>query len=302
MSFRSKNLWNYIAFFSVASLWGGSYTAIKFAVLQFPPFFSAMLRVIIAQLSLALIVYVCDKPIRLPARLMWKTWLVGLFPLGIPFALLFWGERFISPGLAGVICATMPLWVLILGLIFIPASRSLSVSKIVGLIIGLVGVCVIFAPMITFDGSDNEIIGTIAVLLMAIAYAIGALLNQRLLKGKTIPIYTHLFHQNLSSAIFLILLSIIFEKWPSLNIVFSSSNLWLASLYLGIFSTAVAWLLYYHLIHQWGAIRATAAAFVAPIMAILWDYLFFHNYPGFSEALGALIILSGVFLIQFSRY
>lgn len=295
-----KNGWNYLIYFLLASFWGGSYTAIKFAVLQAPPFFSAMLRVGIAQICLVLFMLVGRTSIRLPKNMYWKIWLIGLFPLGIPFAFLFWGERYISPGLAGILCATMPIWALILSLIFTRSSTNFSINKLLGLLIGLLGVCIIFWPMLNFKGYEKEIIGSIATLFMALSYAIGALLNQRVL-GKQIPFFANIFHQNLSSFIFLLALSACFESWPSKELLFSSSQVWIASIYLGLFSTAIAWLIYFHLIREWGAIRAASVTYVAPILAILWDYVFFHNYPRTSEILGVMIILVGVILIQISK-
>lgn len=295
---KSKNIWNYLGFAILTALWGGSFIAIKFAVIEFPPIFSAFLRVGIAQISLIFIVWITKSSITVERRLLWKMWFIGLFPLGIPFAFLFWGERFISPGLAGILCATMPIWTLILSLIFLPYLTTFSFNKLMGLLLGLFGVCIVFWPLFEFHAGKNEILGSIAVILMAVSYAIGALLNQQFSSGKHIPIYTNVFHQNLSSTVFLLLVSLCLEKWPSAHTLFNSSTIWIASIYLGVFSTAIAWILYFRLIHEWGAIRASTATYVAPVMAIVWDFLFFRNYPTISMLLGISVILGGVFLIQ----
>ena len=68
--------------------------------------------------------------------------------------------------------------------------------------------------------------------------------------------------------------------------------------YLGVFSTAIAFLIYFHLIREWGAVRASAVTYVAPIIAVFWDYVFFRNIPNRFEILGVLAVLSGVVLLH----
>lgn len=296
----SKNL-NYLGFILISALWGGSYTGIKVMVNITPPLFSAMLRLILASFFLFLLFKLTRQSTQVPWAMRWKVWLVGLFPLGIPFAFLFWAERFISPGLAGILCATLPIWAFILSLIFLRQYTVVSVQKILGLLIGLAGVCLIFWPMVAFHNNHDEILGSLAAIMMAISYGAGAILNQHILSSTKISFQANIYHQLLSSTVFLILMSLLFEKWPSAHLVFHTPRLWIAVVYLGVFSTALAWLMYYHLIRVWGGVRASAAAYVAPIMAVFWDYVFFHHPPRPSEMIGVIIILAGVVLIQFSR-
>jgi drug/metabolite transporter (DMT)-like permease len=297
----SRNVWNYLGFFLLTAFWGGSYTAIKFTVLQFPPIFSAMLRLVIAEIFLVLLIVFKKKSIRVSINLCPKIWLTGLFAMGFPFALLFWGEQFVVPGLAGILCATAPLWALIFGLIFLRHNISVSPSKFIGLLLGLFGVVIIFWPMLHANGRPHELTGSIMIVFMAVCYAIAALLNQQMLNGQQVPFYANIFHQILASVAFLFLVSVFFEKWPSFHTLMHSSQMWIASLYLGICSSAIAWLLYYYLIREWDAIRASSATYVAPAMAILWDLVFFNTKPFFSEILGVLIMLVGIIMIQFCK-
>jgi drug/metabolite transporter (DMT)-like permease len=68
--------------------------------------------------------------------------------------------------------------------------------------------------------------------------------------------------------------------------------------YLGVFSTALAFLIYFHLIREWGAVRASAVTYMAPIIAVFWDYVFFRNVPDRFEIVGVLAVLSGVVLLH----
>ncbi len=294
---------NFILFILLACLWSGSFIAIKVVVEVWPPLFGAAIRVGLAFLSLLIVAALMGKKISLPFSLGWKTWGIGLFAQGIPFLFLFWGERSISPGLAGILNGTMPIWTFILALIFLPKAKNFSIFKIVGLLVGLLGVILIFWPILTFDRNINTLLGASAILVMALSYSISNLLNEIFLKGRTqIDFFANIFNQLCGSLTFLILFSFFFEKWPDGKILFNSSLPWLASLYLGLLATALAFLIYYHLIREWDGVRASTVTYLVPILALLWDYLFFNNEPGRYEILAVIAILTGVILIQFSNF
>lgn len=71
------------------------------------------------------------------------------------------------------------------------------------------------------------------------------------------------------------LASLLFEHWPSSSLLLHTPIIWVASIYMGLFSTAIAWIIYYYLIREWDAVRASAVMYVVPIMAIFWDFVFF---------------------------
>jgi drug/metabolite transporter (DMT)-like permease len=230
----------------------------------------------------------------------WRIWIMGLFSQGIPFFFLFLGEQHISPGLAGILNGTVPIWTLLFSLMF-PQTRNFSPLKCLGLLTGLLGICIIFWPLLDFETSRSYLLGTIAVLLMAVSYAIGGLLNQHMLSSMKLDFYANIYHQHWASLIFLILVSFLFERWPSIRFLLDIPQMWLASIYMGLFSTALGWIIYYHLIREWDAVRASAVMYIVPIMAIFWDFVFFHNRPQWSEGLGVIIILLSVVLIQLPK-
>lgn len=294
----NKNI-NYLWFFLLASFWSGSFVAIKAVVSTVPPFFGAMLRVGLALFFLILLFCFLKKKVSVPFSMRWRIWILGLFSQGLPFFFLFWGEQYISPGLAGILNGTVPLWTLLFSLTS-PKTRNFSPSKALGLLTGLLGICVIFWPLVRFNNTQHYLLGTVSVLLMAISYSIGNLLNQRILTGQIkLDFYANLYHQHWASLIFLMLAMLCFESWPSKAVLFHTPTLWIASIYMGLFSTALAWIIYYYLIREWDAVRASAVMYIVPIMGILWDFVFFHNRPLWTEGLGIITILLGVILIQF---
>ncbi len=296
----NKNI-NYLWFFLLASFWGGSFVAIKAVVNTVPPFFGAMLRVGLALFFLSIIFCFLKKKVSVSFAYRWRIWILGLFSQGIPFFFLFWGEQHISSGLAGILNGTVPIWTLLFSLTS-PKTRNFSTLKCLGLLTGLLGICVIFWPLVSFNNSQSYLLGTVSVLLMAISYSIGNLLNQRMLSGQIkLDFYANLYHQHWASLVFLTLATLCFETLPSKAILLHTPILWVASIYMGLFSTALAWIIYYYLIREWDAVRASAVMYIVPIMAILWDFVFFHNRPLWTEGLGIITILLGVVFIQLPK-
>src|ERR1700751_2757272 len=99
-----------VLFILLAAFWGGSFVAIKFAVQVFPSTFSAMLRVGLALAVLFALFRYQRREFSVPSPARNNRWLAALFARGLPFALLFWGEKRIAPGLAGIINGTVPIW------------------------------------------------------------------------------------------------------------------------------------------------------------------------------------------------
>lgn len=296
----NKNI-NYLLFFLLAAFWSGSFVAIKAMVLHVPPFFGAAVRVGLALLFVTLIFGFLKKNLTVPFSLRWRIWIMGLFSQGLPFFFLFYGEQYISSGLAGILNGTVPIFTLIFSLTA-RETRNFSFLKCIGLFTGLLGICIIFWPLLNFDASHSALLGTVALLLMAISYSIGNLLNQRMLSGQTkLDFYANIYHQHWASLIFLTLVSLLFERWPSSTLLLHTPIIWIASIYMGLFSTALAWIIYYHLIREWDAVRASAVLYIVPIMAILWDFIFFHNRLRWTEGLGVIAILLGVLIIQWPK-
>ena len=294
---------NFIFFFLTAAFWGGSFVAIKYAIMSINPMAAAMWRVLIGLLFLGVVFAITGRSVRLPVKCLWKVWITGIFAIGLPFALLFWGEQSISAGLAGIINGTMPIWTFVIGIFFLRKLEDFTIGKLCGLILGLVGVVLVFSPAISFgDTKSGSLSGTIAVFLMSISYAIAVVINKRLLSGeKKIDLYVNVFHQLLSGLVFLIIVSVSLEGWNSLLPLDISLPSALGCIYMGIFSTGIAWLMFYYLIKRWGAVKASTITYIVPVMAVFLDYLFFREFPMLIEVIGMLIIFSAVTLIQFGK-
>jgi len=289
---------NILLFLLLALMWSGSFIFIKITVDAFPPVFSAAVRVFIAFITLTLLFISQRKKFLTPLQQCPKLWITGLFAQALPFAFLFYGEKFIAPALAAILNSTVSLWALLLGSLLFRDNTHWSFPKISGLLLGFGGILLIFLPFI--GQHHNSMIGVMSVLAMAICYAIGGLLNQHwLFKKARIPMEICLWQQHLASLLFLLLISFLLEPSPSFALF--NFKISLAFLYLGVVATAFAWMIYFYLLRAWDAVRAASVMYLVPLLAMCWDFIFLHHTPSLNEIAGAGAILTGVVLIQVKR-
>jgi drug/metabolite transporter (DMT)-like permease len=231
---------------------------------------------------------------------MYRIWLAGFFAMALPWYLLFWGERFISPALAGIINGTVPLWVILLNFFYNRKSQRPTPAQIMGLMLGFFGVATIFAPKLKVSYSSQEFFGIVAVTLMAISYAVSGRLTSRILSGESkVSPFANIFHQILSSFVLVSIGAVLLESpWKQ---SFSDYRSVVSVIYLGIGSSALAYFLIYRLIPIWGLVRASTANYIVPIFSILFQILIYKETPSLSELSGVSLIISGLFLANFSQ-
>jgi drug/metabolite transporter (DMT)-like permease len=296
----SKNeMLHYSIFILLGVLWSGSFITIKVVIDELPPIFCAMVRVIISFVCLGILYLSLNKKVFTFSSAYWRLWMAGFFAQALPFCLLFFGEKYIAPAFASIINSTVSIWSLVLGALIFRDFSQWTPIKIMGITIGFFGIILIFAPFI--HGSDNSLIGILAIIGMAISYAIGSLINQHVIfKKMTVAFETNLMQQHLASILFLMATSLTLETWPAFDRLLETKVL-LAFLYLGVVATAISWTIFFYLIKVWGAVRTTSVLYIVPMLAILWDFLFLHIYPTKTELAGMVAILLGVTLIQWTR-
>jgi drug/metabolite transporter (DMT)-like permease len=294
-----------MAFVVLAAIWGGAFVAIKISVHSFPPISAAAIRLVIATLFVYLLYRGMGHSVRLPKGALWRVWLAGLFTIGFPFALVFWGEQSIPAGLAGVINGTVPIWTtctLFVMHAWDGRAKQYRPKVWAGVLLGFAGMLVIFYPQLEPSGSQTEFWGTLAVVGMALCYAISNVMNGFIMKSDrkkgSISIPANIVHQHFISMVFLVALAAALEPSPLQWWEQAQWQGWVAVVFLAIISGATALMIYYWLIRELGSIRTAAVTYLIPVASLGLDYAMLGTVPGSFELLGTLVILLGVFFIQ----
>ena len=287
-SMNSKQ-WGLLTILSL--FWGGSFFFVEIALRDFQPFTLVFLRIAIATGILVGAVYLGGK--KLPASL--KIWmgyiLLGLLNNAIPFTLIVWGQTRIESGVASILNATTPIFTVLLAH-FLTADERLTFSKILGIVVGFMGVYLMMKPELS-DGFSWRGLGQAAVLLAALSYGFAGIFGKRF---KEFPAIVNSAGMLLcSTAIMLPLAIIIDAPWglePSIAAL-------AAVLGIAVVSTAAAYLLYFHLLAAVGATNVLLVTFLIPISAlllgvgVLGEEIRLTEYAGMSCIFLGLIIIDG---------
>src|SRR3954463_7414357 len=170
---------------AVALMWGASFMFIKVAVRELAPATLILGRIGIAALTLAVVVpFLVGRRETVAAireNLHWLV-IVGLVNVALPFWLLSWGETRIDSGLASIIQGTVPIFNAVVAYGFFREVRVTGL-RLVGVAIGFIGVALLVGAQ-----PHGKVYGALAVVGMALCYAVGQLLAGRYLAGVQPPV------------------------------------------------------------------------------------------------------------------
>ena len=164
---------------TVALIWGSTWGAIKIGVNDVPPFVFAFVRAVAVASLLTIVAVALRQPFPRGRRTIGVAVLVGLINLGWSWAIIFWAEQFVPSGLVSVFGAAAPVWTAVLAHFLVKGDR-LSALKVLGLVLGLGGTVILIGAPDTGDGMAG-LVATALLALMAISWAIAAILQSRFL-------------------------------------------------------------------------------------------------------------------------
>src|SRR4029453_13909997 len=135
----------------LCGIWGSTWLFIKVGLADLPPVTFAGIRVVIASSILFSLIAIRGKS--LPReRSEWSLLATtGILSFTINYGAVFWGEQYISSGLASLLQATIPAFGLVIAHFYLPGERMTS-AKILGVILGVVGVAVVFSSQLALSG------------------------------------------------------------------------------------------------------------------------------------------------------
>jgi drug/metabolite transporter (DMT)-like permease len=271
---------------ALATLWGASYTFIRIGVATIPPITLIAGRTLIA--GLLLVVIMSWQGVRLPTDA--ATWRRFLFQAClnsvVPWTMVAWSERALDAGLATILNSTSPIFTFFLTFA-VTRHEALTSRKLLGVVSGMAGICLIVGVQ-ALAGFGEQLIAQIVAVLAAICYA-GAAIFGRGFKGldPMAPAAGSL----LCGAAILIPLSLGVERpWtlhPSMDSV-------LALLALAVFSTALAFVIYFRLIQTIGSVGTTAQAYLRVPIGVALGVLFLGERLSPTAWIGLACVVIGV--------
>lgn len=240
---------------SLGVIWGIPYLFIKIAIETFSPGALVFLRVALAGIILLPIVIARGQLGSLRGHWRWVI-AFALVEMAFTWTALNWAELTITSSLAALLIALVPLVTAILAR-FVGLDDRLTGSRVVGLIIGFVGVGV----LVGFDLTGGDIPALAAMTIVVLGYALGPIIVDR--KLSDLPSLAVIAAAMLVNTIIFAPIAVV--TWPSEPI---SVSAWVSVLVLGAICSALAFIVFFALIAEVGPSRTTIITYINPVVAV----------------------------------
>jgi drug/metabolite transporter (DMT)-like permease len=284
----SARLW--IALAWVTLVWGTGWLAIKLSLTAFSPLFLAGSRHVLTTVLMLLIARAAGA--ELPrGRREWGTLLgSGALMAGICPGLVFVGQVTVPSGLASLLFAAMPLFTLVLADRFLP-GEPLTRGRLVGILVGLLGVAVVSGAGVAAGGFDP--VGAGAILLGAVVFAAGLVWMKR--SGARFHPFVVVAVQSAAGAVALLPLGLALEPAPIRAWGIEAVAMYA---YLTLVQSCLTQAVYFWLVKRVDALRIAYISCVVPAIAVAAGAMFLAEPIGPTLVLGGAAIVAGLFLVN----
>ena len=248
-------------------IWGGAFFLARVAVAEVAPLWLVLLRVALAGLTLHVLLALTGRSLR-PYASRWGDFLgMGLLNNALPFSLLFIGQTVLGAGLASILNASMPIWTVLIAHA-LTSDERLSANKVAGVVLGFAGVAVMLGPA-ALGALQAPLWAMLLVVAGAISYGFAGIYGRRF---RDVPPMVTATGQLTASSI--VMLPVAFLVHGTLEAGAISPDTWLAVVALAVVSTALAYILFFRILAEAGAVNVSLVTLLVPPSAILLGWLF----------------------------
>ncbi|KQY19331.1 EamA family transporter [Rhizobium sp. Root483D2] len=271
---------------ALATLWGASYTFIKIGVETIAPITLIATRTLIA--GLLLLVVLRFRGLSLPKdKAVWGRFLVqACLNSAIPFTLIAWAEKTVDAGLAAILNSTTPIFAFLLTAL-LTRHEPVTGRKLFGVAAGIAGITLVVG-LEALHGAGEQLPAQLAIVAATICYAGAAIFGRGF---KSLDPMMPAAGSLICGAIILIPLSLIIDRPWTLA---PSTGSILALLSLSVFSTALAFVIYFRLVHTLGSVGTTAQAYLRVPIGVAIGVLFLGETISSTALIGLACVITGV--------
>lgn len=286
-----------LGFAAIYLIWGSTYLGIRYAVETIPP----LLMMGVRHLSAGSLVYAWARRRGTPAPSL-RQWGYALIAGALLFlgghGSLAWAEQKVPSGLAALLCATLPLWTVLLGRLR-GSERKLGARAWIGLVLGFVGVAVLIGPGALRQGGTLDLLAAAGVLLSAFMWSVGTIYSH----GVNMPKSTILSAamQMMTGGAWLLISGVSVGEAAQFHMASLTAKSVLALAYLTVFGSIVAFTAFTWLLTVSAPSRVSTYAYVNPVVAVFIGWAVAGEAIGAHTIAATVIILAGVALVTTRR-
>lgn len=277
---------------TLSILWGESFFFVAVALEALPALSIVALRVLFAAVSLWGVVWLIKLKIPKDPQLWLGFLVMGLLNNAIPFTLITWGQIQVASGLAAIFNAAVPLFTVVVAALLLP-DEKVTPLKALGVVTGFIGVSIMLGfPSV---GESGYVIAQLAILVAGLSYAFAAVYGRRFKAQGVNPMMLATGQLSVSS---LIMLPIAFGVDGMISTAQIATTSMLAVLALAVLSTALAYILYFKVLADAGAINASLVTLLIPVSAILLGVTILGETLEWVHIVGMGLIALGLLIID----
>ncbi|AUG80728.1 EamA family transporter [Kitasatospora sp. MMS16-BH015] len=272
-------------------VWGSTYLAIRVTVETVPPMTSAAIRFLCAGLLLAVVLSLRQGPkaLAVTGRQLGSAALVGLMLLVGGNGLVVFAERSVPSGLAALLVAAVPLWVVLLRR---ATGHRTPAATLAGVLVGLVGLGVLTVPGLR---GEVRLGGMLTVIGATVLWSSGSFLAARLpMPGNALVASVY---EMLAGGLGALVLAAVRGELTGFEPSTVSTASWLALGYLVLFGSLLAFTAYAWLLQHAPLPLVATYAYVNPVVAVFLGWLILAEPLTWPVLLGGAIVVAGVCLV-----
>ena len=286
---KQPTLTDYIFLVVLALIWASAFFNIKIATYSYGPVTIAFLRILLGAIP---VVGLCFfKKIKIEAFSKDWYWFaaIGIINLVIPFFLIAYGVQKVQSNLAAILMASTPLSATVLAHFF-TNNEKINFIKVLGVMIGFSGIVFLFSDNILIN--EKYIISALLILGGSTFYVIGGLLTLKVSNKKNENVTASIL---IWATIFLLPITAYIEQPWNLNPRLDST---ISLVYLGVFSTGLAWLMRFRILKNNGLVFQAQVAYLIPIFGIILGYIFLNEIITPKVIVAVVAVVLGIYFVR----
>ncbi len=273
------------AFAAVYIIWGSTYLAIRFAIETIPPYTMAGVRFLFA--GIVLFAWTSWSGAKRPTLPQWRSALiVGTLLLVTGNGLLTWAEQFVASGVAALIVATVPLWMVLLEALRRGGSRPTALVS-AGLLLGLAGIAILIGPS-ELGGAPVHLLGAAVIFAAAFSWALGSIYSRN--APQVSSTLQNVGMQMLLGGVILLCVGLAFGERIDPSAI-SARSAW-SLIFLSVVGGIVSYSAYVWLLKVSTPAKVSTYAYVNPVVAV------FLGWALAGEALGPRVLLASIAVVS----
>jgi drug/metabolite transporter (DMT)-like permease len=278
-----------LAFGAIYFLWGATFLAIRIAVLEIPPFFTAGLRFFVAGSFLYLVLRLSGEPA--PSAVQWRgIAVIASVMFVVTYGALFWATQFVPSSVVAVLEATLPIIAMVLE-VFVFRRQAFRWSMLGAVALGFGGIVLLLSK--NSGGQSLGVVPCLVILCASVAWTLGAVWTRSTPLPRSVPL-TAGAEMMLGGAVLLTISLLTGELHPFPHI---SLHAGLAVLYLIVGGSLVAFTSYVWLLARMPATRVASHAYVNPIVAVALGHFVAGEEVTPRMLFASVLVVASVFLI-----